>query len=170
MIEKPEEGEYNEFYQTYIDKVRTKDIIEFLKTQRKSIVRFLNAIPEERYSYKYGEGKWSVKQVLRHMIDTEIVFGYRVHSIAKNKAAELPGMDQNDYMTNSNDSQNTFEMLVEEFNNVRKANISMIENLDPALSKNMGKASGFPISVRAQMYILAGHIEHHKLVLKEKYL
>lgn len=170
MIEKPEQSEYNEFYQGYIDRVKTKDIIEFLKTQRKSIVRLFNSIPEDRISYKYGVDKWSVKQVVRHIIDTEIVFGYRVHTIAKNKGAELPGMDQDEYMDNSNDTTNSFESLIDEFNNVRRGNIAMIENLDPVVYLNMGKASGFPVSVRANIYILAGHAEHHKFILKERYL
>jgi uncharacterized damage-inducible protein DinB len=170
MIEKPESNEYNEFYQGYIDRVKSKDVVEFLKTQRKSMVRLLNSITEDRYSYKYAVDKWSVKQVLRHIIDAELVFAYRIHSIAKNPSAELPGMDQDQYMDNTNDLKNSFEALVDEFNAVRKASILLVENLDESVMLNMGKASGFPLSVRAAVYILAGHVEHHKAVLKENYL
>ncbi|MDP4680312.1 MAG: DinB family protein [Cyclobacteriaceae bacterium] len=170
MLERPGQEEYNEFYQGYINRVKSKDVIEFLKVQRRTLSKLLNSISEDRISYRYAEGKWSVKQVLRHIIDTEIVFAYSVHAISKNNSIELPGMDEQEYMDNTDDNGNSFEQLVEEFNNVRKATISMIESMHPSSFLKIGKASGFSISVRAKIFILAGHAEHHKFVLKEKYL
>ncbi|MFT7160913.1 MAG: hypothetical protein ACI9GZ_002093, partial [Bacteroidia bacterium] len=83
MLERPGQEEYNEFYQGYIDRVKSKDVIEFLKVQRRTMSKLFNSMSEDRISYKYAVDKWSVKQVLRHIIDTEIVFAYRVHAIAK---------------------------------------------------------------------------------------
>ena len=170
MIDKPDESEYNEFYQGYIDKVKTKDVLEFLKVQRRSLSRLFGSISEDVAAYRYAADKWSIKQVLRHIIDTEIVFAYRIHAIARGVQTALPGMDQNDYMNHSNDVGNTFTSLIDEFNNVRKANISMLESLDSSVYNNVGTASGFPVSLRAKIYILAGHAEHHKSILKERYL
>ncbi|MFY0652064.1 MAG: DinB family protein [Cyclobacteriaceae bacterium] len=170
MIDRPDPSEYNEFYQGYIDKVKNKDVIEFLKVQRRTFSRLLNSLTDDRVHYRYAADKWTVKQVLRHVIDAEIVFASRLHAIAKCPGVTMPGMDQDAYMENTNDATVSFDLLVDEFNNVRKANISMIENLHESGYSNVGVASGFPISVRALLYILAGHAEHHKGILKERYL
>jgi hypothetical protein len=170
MLERPGQEEYENFYQGYIDRVKSKDVIEFLKVQRRTMSKLFNSMSEDRISYKYAVDKWSVKQVLRHIIDTEIVFAYRVHAIAKSMSADLPGMDEQEYMDNTDDNQNSFEQLIDEFNNVRKSTISMIEGIEPSSFLKFGKANGFPVSVRAKVFILAGHAEHHKFILKEKYL
>ena len=169
MIPKPEKNEYNPFYQGYIDLVVDKDIVAFLKEQKKELEEFFTSLSEEKQNYSYADGKWTIKQVLRHMIDTERVFGYRAMCLARGEKQNLPGFEQDDYIETADDSENQFEYLVGEFVSLRNSNILMIQNLPDSSYSNLGSMSGNPASYRAAIFILAGHAAHHLNVLKERY-
>lgn len=171
MLEKPHPSEYHEFYETYISKTAHVDnIIDSLEEQRKEVIEAFRDIPVEKQQYKYGEGKWTVMEVLRHIIDTESLFAYRAFTISKNTGANLAGMDQNEYMDGTDDSQNSFDDLIREFNLQRQSNVMMIKNLHDGTYGIIGNANGTPVSVRANIYIVFGHTAHHMEILRERYL
>ena len=171
MPQKPDISEYNEFYETYMSKVSdVNNILSFLEKQRTEVMRIMNSISEEQQQHAYEEGKWTVKELLRHIIDTERLFAYRAFTISKNTGVELSGMDQDEYMTGTNDSNNSFEDLINEFDIQRQANIIMIKNLHESTFTISGIASESPVTVRANIYIIAGHTVHHLNILKERYL
>ncbi|MCV9386196.1 DinB family protein [Reichenbachiella ulvae] len=170
-ISKPEEGEYGLFYQGYIDHViDASDILELLKNQRDEWVDLYEKLDKEEWSYAYEEGKWTLKQMLRHVIDTERVFGYRAMCIARGEQTPLPGFEQDDYIAGADDEANSGQDLITEFIQVRNANMSMIQNFTEDQLKKIGKASGHATSCRAIVYILAGHMAHHMNIIKVRYL
>ncbi len=170
-LSKPAQSEYHEFYETYISKVPDGiDVTAFLEDQRIGLISTFENLPSEKQNYKYADGKWSIKELLRHIIDAESLFAYRAFTISKKTGVELAGMDQDDYMDGTNDSENSFQDLIEEFDLQRRSNIRMIQNIHDNTFEIIGNANGTPVSVRANVYIIAGHTEHHLEVLKERYL
>lgn len=169
-ITPPDKGEYHEFYQTYVNHSHDKDILPFLEQQGQDFVSMLHALPEDRHNYKYGPDKWTFKQLLRHIIDAERVFSYRAMAIARGDKAALPGMDQNEYVDGADDTNNSFADLIKEFDLMRQANILMFNNLSVVSFTNVGEASDVKVSVRALLYIIVGHLEHHRTIISERYL
>ncbi|PIB35136.1 hypothetical protein BFP72_06870 [Reichenbachiella sp. 5M10] len=170
-IAKPEKSEYNEFYQGYVDYTfHESDILGYLKAQRDEVMSLYESLPEEKLDHAYAEGKWTVEQLLRHIIDTERVFGYRAMCIARGDRTDLPGFDENDYVDQSDDSRNTRQDMLTEFIQVRNANMSMILNFSKEMLATVGNSNESPTSVRAIVYILGGHLAHHLTILKERYL
>ena len=170
MIQPPEKSEYNEFYQGYINTLPKGDIVQFLEDQKNELVTLLHVLPEGMEDHSYADGKWTIKQVVRHIIDTEMVFLYRVLAISRDVNSDLPGMNQDVYVDNANDDESSLAEMIDQFDKVRETSISMIRSIPDTALTNHGKASGFPLSVRAGIYILAGHAEHHKTILTERYL
>ncbi|UXP31341.1 DinB family protein [Reichenbachiella agarivorans] len=170
-IAKPNAAEYNAFYQGYVDEViQEGDIMQYLKTQRDEVVRFYEGLSQDKIEYAYEEGKWTMKQMLRHLIDAERVFGYRAMAIARGDKTQLPGFSEDDYVVYADDTANTIQDLITEFIQVRNANMSMIQNLNAASLARVGSANGSDTSARAIVYIVAGHLAHHLMILKERYL
>ncbi|MFY0627345.1 MAG: DinB family protein [Reichenbachiella sp.] len=170
MISKPELSEYNSFYKGYINLVLDKNILDYLKNQLSDMLDLFKGLPSDKIDYSYAERKWSIKQLFRHMIDAERVFAYRILALSRLDTTSLPGFDENEYADQSNDSKNTMDELIEEFEFLRKSNISMIDNLDPTVLTFVGTVNGSPTSCRALIYILAGHIAHHLNIIHERYL
>lgn len=112
MINKPANGEYNAFYQTYVSKIEKDDILEALQDQAKEIPALLNTISEEKSKYRYAEGKWTIAELLHHISDTERIFAYRAFAIARGEKQSLPGMDQDEYANAAFTDNRTFESLV----------------------------------------------------------
>lgn len=170
MIRKPETSEYNPFYQTYVGKIESDDMLAILRHQLSSISTFFGELSEAQGETRYAPGKWSIKEVLNHINDIERIFSYRAMCIARGEAQSLPGMDQDIYQINSGANRRTLASLVEEFEAIRKATLCLFEHMNEEDGLKVGEASGSKISVRALAALIAGHAEHHKQVTQEKYL
>ena len=160
------------FYQGYIDLAcaGNQPILRRLKSQLNSIDDFLADIPEKKYDFAYAEGKWTVKEVLSHLIDTERVMTYRAMRIARNDQTDLPGYDQDALVANTDMSKYAYSDLVDELVMLRQANLFFFKSLSDEDMKKKGTANGTQISAGALLFIIYGHIEHHFNVLKQLYL
>jgi hypothetical protein len=171
MLKPPQKTEYHQFYQTYVSNVsKENDILKYLDSQRVDFINLMHNLPNEKQEYKYAPEKWTIKELLRHIIDAESVFAFRAFTISKNTGVELPGMDQDEYVAGTDDTQNSFVDLLNEFDIQRQHNIAMIKNLHESKLNIIGNANDTPVSVRANIFIIAGHTAHHIEILKERYL
>lgn len=170
IIEKPLTTEYDPFYAGYIQSVDDQDVIGMIKDQQNSFPKFINDIPQEKHDYAYAEGKWSIRQVVRHLIDAERMFGYRAMAIARGDQTKLPGFDDHLYVQNADDSGISMQALLDEFISMREGHIRMIANFPISALMQMGNANGSDISVRAIIFIIAGHLAHHKQIIIQRYL
>ncbi|MBS1954210.1 MAG: DinB family protein [Cyanobacteria bacterium SZAS-4] len=168
MITKPQPDEYNPYYGTYISKVPDGDVIATLRQLKDSSFKMFSAISDDKANYAYADGKWTVKEVIGHIIDTERTFAFRLFCFSR-EHIELPSMDQNIYASNSNSKNRTIQSLAEEFRATRESNIYLVESLTDEQLKRTGIASGNEVSVRALVCMLAGHELHHLSVLQERY-
>lgn len=169
MIKKPKPDEYVLFYDTYVSKVPDGDVLELLAQLKESSFNLFNNLSADKANYAYAEGKWTIKQALGHMIDTERTMAYRLLCFSRN-SIELPGFDQNVYVDNASFNSRTIQSLASEFRATRESNLYLIRSLSDEQLDMKGIASGNPVSVRALVYIIAGHELHHLGVIKEKYL
>ena len=162
--------EYNSYYQPYIDKVGDIKLLDALKCNHKSVVSFIKSIDENKLSYRYAEGKWSVKEIILHLIDTERVFAYRALCIARNDKTELPGFDQDIFVSHSYADNRSIDDLLSEYETVRMATISLFASFNHEVLKARGIANNSSLSVRAAAFIIVGHENHHLQIIKERYL
>jgi uncharacterized damage-inducible protein DinB len=162
-------GVYAPHFYGYIKLVENEDLRSILKDQLKTSEDFFNSIPQEKYLYKYGENKWTIKEVIQHIIDTERVFGYRALAFARKDIHTLPSMDENDYAKYSNANKRNWQDLVDEFSAVRKSTIFLYDSFSSEQLDSVGKASDYEMSVKAMGYTIAGHLAHHVNILKERY-
>ena len=165
----PLESEYAPYYQSYIARVTEEEILPVLRAQLDEIDVLLNGVAPERESYRYAEGKWSIREVVGHLIDAERVFGYRAFSIARGEQNSLPGFDEKEYMLAAPYDRISLEDLLSEMRLVRQANMAMLRNLDEEAWMRIGTANDNQVSVRALAFIMAGHVRHHMSVLRERY-
>lgn len=170
MINKPQSGEYAPYYGNYISLMTGPDIKGDLARQPDELRQVLSGVPDEKGAYSYAPGKWSIKELLSHIIDGERIFAYRVLRISRGDATPIEGFEQDDYIANSNANARTFSSLLDEFELQRRSNLLMLEKVDDAASARMGTASENPVSARAVIYIMGGHVAHHLNILKERYL
>ncbi len=168
----PLTNEYNPFYEGYIQlaSAGNQPILKRLKSQLNGIDDFLADIPAKKYDYAYADGKWTVKQVISHLIDTERVMTYRAMRIARNDQTDLPGYDQDAIVAHTDIDKYSYEDLVDELVMLRQANLFFFKCLTDEDMRKKGTASGNVVSVGALLFIIYGHIEHHFNILKEKYL
>ncbi|WP_296317532.1 DinB family protein [Winogradskyella sp. UBA3174] len=163
-------NEFNPYYTTYINNTAHEDIIKGLKSNLVSVPKFYSNIPDSKHNYAYADDKWTVKEILIHIIDTERIFAYRALRIARKDKTPLSGFEQDDYVLESNTSQRTLTSLIEEFKAVRMATIALYKSLNLDTFLELGVASGSNISVRALGYIITGHENHHNQIITERYL
>ena len=166
---RPLEKDYAPSYKVYIDNIKGDDINGILREQLNSISDFFKTVTEEKGNYSYAEGKWSVKEVLGHVIDTERVFAYRALCFARKEKQSLPGMEQDDYVRGGSFNKRELKDLVNEFTLVRKANLALFDSFSEDELNRRGVASDNEVTVRALIFIIAGHAMHHIAVLREKY-
>jgi len=166
---RPAPAEYNAFYQGYVSSVPDGDLLPFLTDQLHRLQRLMAHAGSEMADFQYAPGKWTVREVLGHMVDTEWVFGSRLLRMARGDKAQLPGMDQDTFMAHSHVGDRSISSLMAEFSGLRTAAMILMDSLRPDVLSWTGTASGFPISVRAQGWILAGHCQHHLNILQERY-
>lgn len=169
-VMRPAENEYAPYYSKYITLVPEGDVVATLARQLESTLALLGGITEERGDFRYAEGKWSVKELVGHVSDTERVFGYRLLCFARNDQTPLPGFEQDDFVGNAGFDSYRLSELAEEFSHVRRANLSLLRHLSADAWQRSGEANGVSVSVRALAHIIAGHEAHHMQILREKYL
>ena len=168
MINKPQPDEYASFHITYINLVPDGDIIELLEHLKNSTYDLFNNLDEDKANYAYAEGKWTLKQALGHMIDTERVFAFRLLCFSR-EFVELPGFEQETYVNGANFNSRTIQDLASEFKATRESNLYLFRSLTEEQLNKKGIASGYLVSVRALLYMIAGHELHHLGIVKEKY-
>lgn len=170
MIRKPQSTEYAPFYETYVSKIDTENVLNILQEQFDTIPEFFGALSDEQAEYKYAPEKWTIKEVLNHVNDAERVFSYRAFCIARGEDQPLPGMDQNIYQSNSDSDMRTLSDLIDEFKAIRSSTLAFFGHITEQASLKTGTASGASVSVRALAAIIAGHHRHHLEVINQKYL
>ena len=168
-MSRPLENEYASAFQGYVSHVSEDDIMPALRSQIDALDVLLDRVAPELETYRYAEGKWSIREIVGHLIDGERVFGYRALCIARGETQNLPGFDQDEYMLSASFDRIELEDLLSEFRLVRLSNIAMMRTFDETAWGRMGTANGNPISVRALAYIMVGHARHHMDVLRERY-
>ncbi len=169
-INRPEETEYLPYYGRYISLVPDGDIVAALSAQVQETLALLRTIPESQAELRYAPGKWSIKELLGHVIDTERIFAYRALRFARNDRTPLPGYEQDDYIQNASFNDRQFSDLAEEFESVRASSLFLFKHLTAEAWLRTGTASESEVSVRALAYIIAGHELHHREILRDRYL
>ena len=167
-IDRPHAAEFNEYYARYINKVSAAGPMALLNDQVAHFER-LRALPEREAAYRYAEGKWSVKEVIGHMADTERMFSYRLLHIARGDTAPLPGMDEKIWSAVAPHANRPISDVADEMIAVRHATVALVNSIDADAVARTGVASTFPVSTPALCWILPGHAEHHLDVLRERY-
>jgi hypothetical protein len=168
-VGRPEPGEYAPYYDRYISLVQGNDILNTLDEQRRQTMLLLSCRDEEDGNFRYAPDKWSAKEVLGHVCDTERIFAYRALRIARADATPLEAFEQDDYVRNGPFANRPMSDLVEDFIAVRRATLSLLRNLDEAAWMRRGVANKNEVTVRAVAYTIAGHELHHRRILEEKY-
>ena len=166
---RPQPGDYVPYYERYVSLVPDQDILATLEKQLTETDRLLSARAEDKGDLRYAPGKWSVKEVLGHVIDTERIFSYRALRIARNDKTPIEGYEQDDYVKYGPFGKCSLASLIEEFTSVREATLSLFRGLDEPAWVRRGVANNSEVSVRAIAYIVAGHELHHRRILREKY-
>jgi uncharacterized damage-inducible protein DinB len=169
-IVRPKADEHAEYYGRYISQVPEGDLVTLLREQIIDTVALLSGVSPERANYAYAPGKWTIKEVVGHMIDVERVMSFRALWFARNDKTDLPGFDENQWVPHSNSASRTLDDLLEEFQVVRAATVHLAKHLDAGALERRGNASGNPVSVRALLYIIAGHERHHAALFRDRYL
>jgi hypothetical protein len=168
-MKRPKAEEFPLFYKGYVDTV-SDDVLTDLEQQMELFSVLLRSVPAEKASFAYAPGKWTIQELAGHVIDTERIMAYRALRIARNDATPLPGFDENDYVSNAHFADRSLESLADEFAALRKANIYLIRSLNAIEIDRSGISNNKPISVRALIFIMAGHVNHHVAILKQRYL
>lgn len=162
--------EYNPFYQTYINKAQNVELKQGLRESFAYVFEFLNAIPEHKLEFRYAENKWTIKEVIQHVIDAERIFSYRALRIARQDQTPLPGFEENNYVSASFANNRSRAELLADYKAVRQATLSLFDSFSNDMLLQMGTASNSPISVRALGFITIGHENHHCQIIIERYL
>jgi uncharacterized damage-inducible protein DinB len=168
-MNRPGPDEYTPFYGNYIAMVSEAPILDILEGLKESSYIFFSQFTDEQAGYAYAEGKWTIKEVLGHLIDAERTFAYRVLAFSRGQE-ELPGFDENVYVQNATFNDRSITGLAAEFKAARESNLYLLQALTPQQLVATGIANGHKISVRALVYIMAGHELHHIHIIKDRYL
>jgi hypothetical protein len=167
---KPIEGTFPAHFSTYISEVNEDNITDAFNNQQAIVNDFFDSITEEMSSKAYAPGKWTLKELLQHLIDAERIFAYRALCIARKETLSLPGFDENEYAANSRANSRTWKSLIEEMKTVRNATKMLFESFSAEVLTQTGLSNNNPIDVNALGFIMAGHLAHHVRVIKERYL
>lgn len=166
---RPKPEEYGEYYQAYIDQVGSGDILEILKDQMHETYTLINTLTSKQARYQYADGKWTVKEVIGHLIDSERIFAYRGLCFARDETKSLPGFDQDAYVAEGNFRERSLQSLGDEYFSLRNSTIVMFDSFTENILLRKGTANDNTFSVRALAYIIAGHEKHHLKVLEDNY-
>lgn len=169
-MRRPENNEYGDWYAGYVSSITETDVVAVLAGQIDEIAEIYSSIDDAKGTFTYAEGKWTIKELLGHIIDGERVFGYRLHRFSHGDLTPLSSFDQDLYVANGRSSQRTFADLIDEFVTQRRSNVALVRSFRDEDWDLAGIASDNPVSVRALAFIMAGHVRHHSRILKERYL
>jgi DinB family. len=167
---RPELSRVGSFYHNYINQVPDDDLSEAFEKQSASFFRFLETIPFEKYDYRYADGKWTLKELLQHIIDAERIFSYRALRFARKDPTPLSGFDENLFPANAKADERSWDKLVEELKVVRRSSELLFHSLDKEQLEAAGTSSNSPNYVLAIGYIIIGHAMHHQKIIRERYL
>lgn len=165
---RPDGNEYAPFYANYVALATEEDVLVGLKNQLDEALKLLRGLPETVANTRHAPYTWSVKQVIGHITDAERVFSYRAMRFARNDPTPLPSFDENLYVTNANFDANQFNDVLDEFEYLRRADISLFRQLAPEARERVGIASNHPVTVRALAYVIVGHTRHHMNILHKR--
>ena len=163
-------NEYAPYFEGYMQAAGTGILIEELEISVHAFIRFVQNIPMDKFDYRYAEGKWTIKEIIQHLIDTERIFAYRALRISRNDSTPLPGFDENEYVVNTNASERNLQGLLTEMAVVRQATLSLFNSFSKEQLLRIGIASDKNISVRAIGFLIVGHQVHHQRIFEERYL
>ena len=162
--------EYSPYYDLYLDRVENDtNLTDGFRSSKHDFLSFIDSIPEEKHHYRYAEGKWTVKEIIQHVIDTERIFCYRALRIARGDKTPLPGFDENAFVPPSKANEKSIQLLKDEYASLRDANIFLFQGFSRQMLEEIGQASAAPVSVRAIPFILMGHEKHHVFVYSTRY-
>jgi len=162
--------EYPDFYKSYIQELEEVELIEELEICLHEFIKFVQNISMDKFDYQYAEGKWTIKEIIQHLIDSERVFSYRALRISRNDKTSLPGFDENDYVANSNGKVRSLQSLLTEMAVVRQSTLSLFNSFSQEQLTKIGITSNREVSVRAIGFIIIGHQKHHQKIFLERYL
>lgn len=166
---RPAADEHARFYDGYVERVPDGDVVATLEDGGRALCALLETVPAAGETHAYAAGKWTVREVVGHVVDTERMFGYRAVHIARGDPAPLPDMDEKVWAAGSNAAERPLPALVDELRAVRAATVALFRGLDAGAWERRGVASNREVSVRALAWIAAGHAEHHRRILEERY-
>lgn len=167
---RPQASELPPYFSRYIARVEADNVAAAVASYAASMHDFYTQLPEEKADYRYAEGKWTIKELLQHVIDTERIFSYRILRIARKDKTPLASFDEDSYAINSNADARTLPSLKEEFQAVRRATDLLLLSLNEKQLAEQGVASDLPVTANTIGFILFGHLLHHKAILEERYL
>lgn len=170
VITAPHPSEYDEFFNNYIGNANTDDLLTALAASEEYIVNFMLSLKEQQLKHRYQPSKWSIKEMLVHMADTERIFAYRALRFARNDKTELPGFDENAYAQESNADTRPITSILAEYAAARQATMELYKGFDNEMLDRKGIASGRSVSVRALGFAILGHEIHHLNIIKQRYL
>lgn len=159
-----------EYYHSYITHVMDDDLESAFQKHQVELVSFLKEIPKKKWNYRYAEGKWSIKELVQHIIDAERIFAYRALCISRNDQTPLPAFEENEYAVNSKADRRTKKDMLKELKTVQQSSALLFSSFDEEQLNQSGTMSGNPAYVKGIGYILVGHAVHHRKVLEERYL
>lgn len=167
---KPVMSEVPVFYKGYVENVKDMELLEALTQSSKVALNIFRTIPEDMGEYRYSEGKWSIKEVLNHLMDAERIVGYRALRFSRNDKTPLSGFEENDYAPLANAHGRTIHQLTEEMERLRLTTVDLFSSFTPEMLKRDGVANNNKLSVFHLGYIIAGHETHHRKIIVERYL
>ncbi len=166
----PESGEYPAYYSGYYSKMPGGDVFKLLESQPQALDALVGGLNVTQQLFRYADDKWSVKEVVGHLVDTERIFSTRALRIMRADVAPLPGYDQNAYVDSGEFDNRSMASILTEFGALRRSNVLFLEGQSPDVYARRGIASDRPVSVRAIVVVMAAHVEHHMAILRERYL
>ncbi|HEX6914298.1 MAG TPA: DinB family protein [Chitinophagaceae bacterium] len=167
---RPQPGDYAAYYETYVGKVNGDSVAAIIDSYSTALMNFYSNLPESKGDYRYAEGKWTVKELFQHVIDTERIFSYRALRIARADQTALASFDENAYAASSDAANRSMQSLRDEFAAVRRSTDIMLSSFSDRQLSQRGTASNQAVTVNALAFIMFGHLVHHKQVLEERYL
>lgn len=166
---RPRPDEYDAAFERYVSRVPETDVLAALERQPEELRALLASVSPDRETFRYAPGKWSIREVVGHVLDAERVMGYRALAISRGDTASLPGFEEDEYAKAAGHHGRPLASLLEEIAILRKGHVLMLGHLDDGAWVRFGTANALPVTPRALAYILVGHVRHHAAVLGEKY-
>jgi uncharacterized damage-inducible protein DinB len=163
-------NEYPPFYGTYIQAIENVELIEELEIALHAFIKFVQNIPMDKFDYRYADGKWTIKDIIQHLMDAERIFTYRALRISRNDKTPLPSFEENEYVENTDANNRSIQDLLTEFSAIRHATLLLYKSFSQEQLTRIGIASNAEVSVRAIGFITIGHQKHHQKVFEERYL